>query len=478
MADARLTSVVTCKTCGADTLCVELADANPGEPPCIYRKMNWQKNLATRCRLIYGHHGDCLFDAPMTSAAFAEETIPPGFTDADYTAVHAAPEKRRGPAMRFRFHRGSLAASMATERTFRSRVEFLHALREWAGLWASPSDQEFASNLGFVLYGDGPDVRIGWERTYLVTLSGSPIGFADCVPGDLPEICHRCGATSTRHFEAPLLDHDFERAPAPAVPVVVPPGAAIVNSEFVASPPAAEPGKLPARMLGSTWIHRRNAQTGVVQRWIEGADVDLYDAATDCCSGMHQSTLLREYTCLSGGPEPTEFAAAICYSCAKKRGDDVTATETGVAEPCIICGDMTMGRNYRKLPPVSGENTCPVCGDPLRAYEDHPPVSPPRMWCPNLKCPTQLPAPPEPAAPDIGEPPSPWVQERAELAELLRHADNTDADDSLADALDALMERDNGGTEEDLIRATENVSAFLLKLRALLDGIDRAKAGE
>ena len=93
-----------------------------------------------------------------------------------------------GPAeMRFRLHRGSLAESMNTMRTFRYRAEFVHFLRGWAGLHASPSDEIFLAQLGFVLYGDGPDERIGWERTYLVTLAGSPVGFSDRVPGDIPE---------------------------------------------------------------------------------------------------------------------------------------------------------------------------------------------------------------------------------------------------------------------------------------------------
>lgn len=65
-----------------------------------------------------------------------------------------------------------------------------------------------------------------------------------------------------------------------------------------------------------------------------------------------------------------------------------------------------------------------------------------------------------------------------EMETLLRHADSADDSDSLAAALDALMERDNGGTEEDLVRATENVAAFLQKARALLARIDAAaKAG-
>jgi hypothetical protein len=99
----------------------------------------------------------------------------------------APPPGPADPVMRFRFHRGSLAESMATMQTFRSRADFVTTLREWAGLHACPSAEDFVSQLGFVLYVDGPDDRIGWERTYLVTLAGGPIGFADCIPGDLPE---------------------------------------------------------------------------------------------------------------------------------------------------------------------------------------------------------------------------------------------------------------------------------------------------
>jgi glycosyltransferase A (GT-A) superfamily protein (DUF2064 family) len=66
------------------------------------------------------------------------------------------------------------------------------------------------------------------------------------------------------------------------------------------------------------------------------------------------------------------------------------------------------------------------------------------------------------------------VQAAPAMLDLLRHADNTDADDSVADALDALIERNNGGDEDDLVRATVNVSAFLGKARAIFDRIDKA----
>lgn len=109
------------------------------------------------------------------------------------------------PAMRFRFQRGTLSESMETERTFRSRAEFVRTLREHAGLWAAPSDQEFVENLDFVLYADGPDNRIGWERTYLVTLSGSPIGFSDCVPGDLPDAPAPAAPEASAPPEVPFI---------------------------------------------------------------------------------------------------------------------------------------------------------------------------------------------------------------------------------------------------------------------------------
>jgi hypothetical protein len=76
----------------------------------------------------------------------------------------------------------------------------------------------------------------------------------------------------------------------------------------------------------------------------EYASRDEADAALEAHRAVHRDVWL---------PSPAEFAAAICWECARKRGDDVTKTETGRSEACIICGKQTMGRNYTKLPPAT-----------------------------------------------------------------------------------------------------------------------------
>jgi len=81
------------------------------------------------------------------------------------------------------------------------------------------------------------------------------------------------------------------------------------------------------------------------------------------------------------GTPPREVAPAICWVCARKRGDDVTTAETGVQEPCIICGRPTTGRNYTKLPPAPA---APVESQPMILSRPEigapPPAEHPGTW--------------------------------------------------------------------------------------------------
>jgi hypothetical protein len=75
---------------------------------------------------------------------------------------------------------------------------------------------------------------------------------------------------------------------------------------------------------------------------------------------------------VADAPTPTEFAPAICWVCARKRGDDVTASEPGKQEPCIICGRLTTGRNYKSLcaEPAAPADSVPfIASRPELAYD-------------------------------------------------------------------------------------------------------------
>lgn len=75
--------------------------------------------------------------------------------------------------MKFRQHRGSLADSMATARTFETKAEFEQALREVTG-----DDAEVAT-VRVSLYYAAPDARIGWDQTYIVATDRGVVGFTD-----------------------------------------------------------------------------------------------------------------------------------------------------------------------------------------------------------------------------------------------------------------------------------------------------------
>jgi hypothetical protein len=76
--------------------------------------------------------------------------------------------------LKFRFHRGGLEASMATLIT--GTPEEVCAQLASAGY----------THICFAPYVDEPDLRIGWDRTYIVTgkmnneTTVGVVGFADC----------------------------------------------------------------------------------------------------------------------------------------------------------------------------------------------------------------------------------------------------------------------------------------------------------
>ena len=91
--------------------------------------------------------------------------------------------------MRFRLHRGSLADSMATERTISSDYTF-HKQIEAAvrgGPCGGLPDLELMKRTHVEPYAAGPDDRIGWARTYIITVDGyGVVGFCDRPSTDLP----------------------------------------------------------------------------------------------------------------------------------------------------------------------------------------------------------------------------------------------------------------------------------------------------
>lgn len=101
------------------------------------------------------------------------------------------PSESSVPAMRFRFHRGGLAESMATLREFRSDLEFRHAIEDWldsSGLHRGPPDLAVMARTRIAPYDERPDDRIGWAKTFIVTVDGSPVGFADSDGSNLPDV--------------------------------------------------------------------------------------------------------------------------------------------------------------------------------------------------------------------------------------------------------------------------------------------------
>jgi hypothetical protein len=92
------------------------------------------------------------------------------------------------PIMRFRFHRGSLADSMATLREFRSDLEFRQAIEDWLepGVHHAFPNPGVCRRTSIKPYGEGPDGRIGWPATFIVTVDDIPVGFADSDGSNLP----------------------------------------------------------------------------------------------------------------------------------------------------------------------------------------------------------------------------------------------------------------------------------------------------
>lgn len=84
--------------------------------------------------------------------------------------------------MRFREHRGQLADSMETLVTVEDRAELVEHCKKllepysgWVDFWKIRTDE-----LEIKPYMDRPDTRIGWDKTYIVTIPGYGVmGFTD-----------------------------------------------------------------------------------------------------------------------------------------------------------------------------------------------------------------------------------------------------------------------------------------------------------
>jgi hypothetical protein len=76
----------------------------------------------------------------------------------------------------FRFHRGSLEDSLSTL----TEIKSMEDLRTLINL---ELNHNFGT-LGVDIYMDHPDKRIGigWERTFIVTADGKPVGFTNGMP--------------------------------------------------------------------------------------------------------------------------------------------------------------------------------------------------------------------------------------------------------------------------------------------------------
>ena len=75
--------------------------------------------------------------------------------------------------MKFREHRGSLKESMETEVSLKDRNELTEHCLNVIPISFKPEELEVK------LY-SGPDARIGWSKTYIITLKrGGVLGFTD-----------------------------------------------------------------------------------------------------------------------------------------------------------------------------------------------------------------------------------------------------------------------------------------------------------
>jgi hypothetical protein len=86
--------------------------------------------------------------------------------------------------MRFREHRGGLRQAMETLAFVQDRAELVKLLNErYDYLWGFPrqyAPQLTVETIVIAPYVDEPDERIGWEKTYIVSLPGyGVLGFTD-----------------------------------------------------------------------------------------------------------------------------------------------------------------------------------------------------------------------------------------------------------------------------------------------------------
>ena len=77
--------------------------------------------------------------------------------------------------MQFREHRGSLDEAMKTKVILKDRSDLLEHCKSIPALFGRTFDP---AALKVEPYG-GPDDRIGWSATYIVTIEGCAIGFTD-----------------------------------------------------------------------------------------------------------------------------------------------------------------------------------------------------------------------------------------------------------------------------------------------------------
>jgi len=85
--------------------------------------------------------------------------------------------------IRFRYHAGSLDASMSTVKQFDTPDNLKDFLIDRSTMVMDVMELDYTplthSDIEIKLYHDGPDKRIGWEKTYIVMVNGRPIGFCD-----------------------------------------------------------------------------------------------------------------------------------------------------------------------------------------------------------------------------------------------------------------------------------------------------------
>lgn len=76
---------------------------------------------------------------------------------------------------RYRDHRGSLAESMETMRTVSTRDDLIAYLREDLGKWSFTFPDDAVHIEPYY-----PDNRIGWEKSYIVTVENfGVVGYTD-----------------------------------------------------------------------------------------------------------------------------------------------------------------------------------------------------------------------------------------------------------------------------------------------------------